>query len=172
MARTLRIALGVFAAALLLAALRSCTLSDEDRVRALVADAETGWNRASASRTVAPLAEDFLLVQLRQDKEWLQGTLRLIYRQNRDPRTREFLFHAAVDWGTVEVEFVDPERTHARVRGRLRVLRTDRPEDFDYRGAFGVVARKREGDWRIVSAALEGLDRPRRPPRPPKPAGG
>lgn len=165
----LRLAVAVAAATLLGVFLRELTLSDEDRVRGLVAEAESGWNDASAGRTVAPLADDFRLIQLRQDKSWIRSTLLLIYQQNRDPLSREFLFRAEVDWETVEIEFADAERTHARVRGRLHVVRTDDVAKFDYRGAFGAIARKRDGEWQLVSAVIEGLDRPRRPPRPPKP---
>lgn len=169
MAKGLRIA-GVLAAALVLVLmLRSWLRTDEERVRGLIADAESGWNDASARRTVAPLAEDFVLIPPRLNKPTLRSYLFNIYQYNRDRKTGEFLYRAAVDWEKVKVEFVDAERTHAQVSGRLTIVRTDGSDEWDYDGAFGIVAKKRDGEWRIVSAALEGLDRPRRPPRPPTP---
>jgi hypothetical protein len=153
-------------AVFLVTQVRACLRSDEDLIIGLIADAEDGWNDARASDTVAPLADDFVLVPFHQGKPWLQEILFIIYRHNRDPKSGEFLYHAVVDWQSVKLEFVDPE--YAQVRGGLKIERTDGREDWDYDGAFGIEARKRDGEWQIVSAGLKGLGQHRARGRRPK----
>jgi hypothetical protein len=136
--------------------LRAGLRSDEDRVLGLIAEAAEGWNDASSGDTVAPLAEDFRLYPLNQGKDWLRGILFNIYMHNRDPGTQAFQYRAEVDWENVHLRFVDPE--HAQVSGRLRIERTDGHEGWNYDGVFGIEAFRRDGEWKIVAAALQGLD--------------
>lgn len=133
---------------------RSCLMTDADRVIALIEDCQEGWNDASAGRTVAPLGDDFTLHPYNQGKPWLRGVLFQIFRSDRDPETREFNWTAEIEWDSLELEFVDEDATHAQVRGQVTLThRVKGPTT----GGFGVVARKSDGEWRIVAAAFQGL---------------
>ena len=146
---------------------REWTMTDEDRLRGLIAEAEAGWNSASAGRTCEPLADDFVLYPFGGNREWLQSILFNIYTNNRHPQTRDFAWEVEVDWDSVELRIVDPsaEIPLAQVSGLLSLTRTDGRTDGNYRGRFGVEALKREGDWAIVRATMQGLGNHRR--RPP-----
>ena len=147
---------------------REWTMTDEDRLRGLIAEAEAGWNDGSAGRTVEPLADDFVLYPFGGNRDWLQSILFNIYTNNRHPKTHEFAWEVDVDWESVELQIVDPEAETplAQVSGLLSLTRTDGRTDGNYQGRFGVEALKREGDWRIVRATMQGLGSHRR--RPPK----
>ena len=98
-----------------------------------------------------------MLAPFRQGKPWLRGILQNIFMYNRDPKTHDFIWEATIDWDTVDLKFVDAEHTHAQIRGQVSLLRSDGRSEGNYDGAFGVEARKREGDWEIVAAGLQGL---------------
>ncbi len=165
----LRISGAVIVVVILITLVRSALMTDEDRILALVADAEDGWNDASAGQTVSVLADDFVLVPFHQGKSWLRTILWNIYQHNRDPKSKRFLFRATVDWDSIQLVFVNSERTYAQVRGKVNVDRTDGRDDWDYDGGFGFEARKRAGRWCIVSAGLQGLGehRSRQRQKPP-----
>ena len=157
MAGFMRVSAVLVVAWILVVQVRGCLMTDEEHLRGLIAEATDGWNSGSASATVEPLADDFVLAPFRQGKPWLRGILFNIFMYNRDPETQDFIWEATVDWDSVELKFVDPEQTHAQIRGTVALVRSDGRTDGNYNGAFGVEAKKRDGDWEIVAAGLQGL---------------
>ena len=118
--------------------------TDENAIRALIADIEAGWNQGSGSSFAAPFAEDadYVIVDGRQ----VQG--REVIAQGHQ-YIFDTIYRGSVNQGNVrDVRFLRPDIAVAHVEWNLRLGGESTRQS---RAINTMVMEKTNGAWQIVA---------------------